>query len=184
MNLANKISIARIISIPLFISAIVYSRMDIALIIFSLAIISDGLDGFIARTFKQKTRLGTILDPMADKLLLVSAYICFAMAKNIPPYLRLPPYVPIIIISRDVIIVLGSIVVQLMTGDLKIKPSIIGKVTTFFQMITIVSILVKFRYSYIIWDIAVTLTVISGIDYIMKGSRMFGENHNGPKKAG
>ena len=75
LNLANKITIARIICVPFFIAAIVYSKLEIALFIFILAVISDAADGFIARTLKQKTELGTILDPVADKLLLISAYI-------------------------------------------------------------------------------------------------------------
>lgn len=183
MNLANKISIARIILIPFFIAAIVYSRMEIALVLFILAVISDGADGLIARALKQKTELGTILDPMADKLLLISAYICLTVVNSIPAHLKLPPYVPIIVISRDVIIVLGSVTIYFIKGSLKISPSIAGKITTFFQMITIVSILVKFEYSFIIWNIAVLLTVISGIDYIIKGSRLLSENNLGVKKA-
>lgn len=183
MNLANKISIARIILIPFFIAAIVYSRMDIALLFFMLAVISDGLDGFIARTFKQKTTLGTIIDPVADKLLLLSAYICLSIVNHIPPYLKLPPYVPIIVISRDAIIVLGSVVIYLVKGDLKVTPSVTGKITTFFQMITIVGILIKFQHSYILWNLAVLLTIISGIDYIIKGSRLLSENHLTVKKA-
>ena len=137
MNLANKISIARIILTPFFIAAIVYSRMDIALILFMLAVISDAADGLIARTLKQKTKLGTMLDPMADKLLILSAYICLAMANTIPAHLKLPPYVPIIVISRDAIIVLGSIIVYFITGNLKVSPSALGKITTFFQEITL-----------------------------------------------
>jgi cardiolipin synthase len=177
MNLANKISIARIILIPFFIAAVVYSRMDLALLFFLIAVVSDGVDGFVARTLKQKTQLGTILDPIADKLLLLSAYICFSVVANIPQHLRLPPYVPIIIISRDAIIVLGSVIVYLLKGDIKVTPSIIGKVTTFFQMITIVCILVRFSHSNLIWNIATVLTVLSGIDYVVKGSRMLGDNH-------
>lgn len=183
MNLANKISIARIILIPFFIAAIVYSRMDIALVLFILAIISDGADGLIARALKQKTELGTILDPMADKLLLISAYICLTLVNSIPAHLKLPPYVPIIVISRDAIIVLGSVTIYFIKGNLKISPSVIGKITTFFQMITIVSILVQFKYSFIIWNIAVLLTIMSGMDYVIKGSRLLSENHSTVKKA-
>ena len=71
MNLANKRSIARIILIPFFVTAVAYARMDVALALFIAAIISDGADGFIARTLKQKTQLGTVLDPIADKMLLI-----------------------------------------------------------------------------------------------------------------
>ncbi len=183
LNLANKITIARIIFIPFFIAAVIYSKLGIALFIFSLAIISDAADGFIARTLKQKTALGTILDPVADKLLLVSAYICLSLANSIPFGLRLPPYVPIIVISRDAIIVLGSIIVYVVSGELKVAPSAIGKATTFFQMITIVAILVQFKYSSAIWNTAVIFTIFSGIDYVIKGSRLFGENNHVTKKA-
>lgn len=183
MNLANKISIARIILIPFFITAIIYSRMDIALLLFVLAIISDGVDGFIARAMDQKTKLGTIIDPIADKLLLTSAFICLAISPNIAGHLRMPPYVPIIIISRDVIIILGSVIVHLITGDVKAAPSIIGKVTTFFQMMTIVSILIHFEYSFLVWNFTVFLTVVSGMDYVVKGSRLLSENHPNSKKA-
>lgn len=182
MNLANKISIARIILIPFFIAAIIYSRMDIALTLFILAIISDGADGLIARALKQKTELGTILDPMADKLLLISAYICLTIVNSIPAHLKLPPYVPIIVISRDALIVLGSVTIYIIKGELKITPSIFGKVTTFFQMITIVSIIVRFQYSFMIWNITVLFTVISGIDYLIKGSRLLNENHSNIRK--
>lgn len=177
MNLANKISIGRIILIPFFIAAVVYARMDLALLFFTIAVISDGVDGFVARTLKQKTQLGTILDPIADKMLLISAYICLSVVSTIPQHLKLPPYVPIIIISRDVIIVLGSVIVYLLKGDMKVSPSIIGKITTFFQMMTIVCILVRFDHSSLMWNIATVLTVLSGIDYVVKGSRMLGENH-------
>ena len=178
LNLANKISLARIILIPFFIAAIVYSKLEIALSIFTLAVISDAADGFIARTLKQKTKLGTILDPVADKLLLVSAYICLSLAGTIPAGLKLPPYVPIIVISRDAIIILGSVIVYVVTSDLKVSPSAVGKVTTFFQMITIVSILVQFKYSFVVWNLAVLFTILSGVDYVVKGSRLFGENHS------
>lgn len=176
MNLANKISIARILLIPFFISSVVYNRMDLALVFFIAAIITDGADGFIARTLRQQTQLGTILDPIADKMLLISAYICLSVAGNIPDHLRLPPYVPIIVISRDVIIVLGSVMVFVLKGDIKVSPSAIGKITTFFQMITVVSILVRFPYASLIWNFTVFMTIASGVDYVIKGSRLMSEN--------
>ena len=182
MNLANKITISRIILTPIFIMAIVYSRMDIALVFFALAIISDGLDGFIARTFNQKTILGTILDPVADKILLISAFICLSVLSSLPAALRLPPYVPIIVISRDAIIVLGSVIIHVIKGDVKIEPSFWGKFTTFLQMMTIVSILVKFTYSEAVWNIATVLTIISGADYMIKGSRVLSENNMNNKR--
>jgi len=177
MNLANRITITRIILTPLFIAAVVYGRMNIALMLFAAAVITDGLDGFVARSMHQQTSVGTILDPIADKILLISAFICLTIIKSIPEGLRLPPYVPIIVISRDAIIVLGSILIHVIKGGVKIAPSFWGKFTTFFQMMTIVSILVQFKYSCYIWNTAAMLTVISGIDYMLKGSQTLNENN-------
>lgn len=178
MNLANRITIIRILLIPLFIAAITYysperqSLRSIALIIFSLAVFTDAIDGYIARIKSQKTRLGTFLDPLADKLLLVSAFVSLALLNNIPAHLRLPPWVPIIVISRDIIIVLGTIIVYLISGNIEIVPTKLGKVTTFLQMITIISVLLYFKFSFIIWTAAAFFSVASGLDYIMRGSRL------------
>lgn len=177
MNLANRITITRIILTPLFIAAVAYGRMDIALILFAAAVISDGLDGFVARSMHQQTFIGTILDPVADKILLISAFICLTLIKSVPEGLRLPPYVPIIVISRDAIIILGAMLIHFIKGAVKISPSFWGKSTTFFQMMTVVSILVKFKYSCYIWNTATILTVISGIDYMLKGSQSLNENN-------
>ena len=177
MNLANRITITRIILTPLFIGAVIYGRMDIALILFAIAVISDGLDGFVARSMHQKTAIGTILDPVADKILLISAFICLTPTKSIPEGFRLPPYVPIIVISRDAIIVLGSILIHVVKGAVKIVPSFWGKITTFFQMMTVVSILVQFKYSCYVWNTAAILTFISGIDYMLKGSKTLNESN-------
>ena len=182
MNLANKVSILRILLIPFFVISIIYYRPEkdflrfIALGIFSLAVITDGIDGYIARISRKRSSLGTILDPMADKLLLVTAFICLSIANNLPSGLRLPPWVPIVVISRDVIIVLGAAIIHLTTGKLQISPSYLGKLTTFLQMATIISVLTQYNYSPVIWNTAVFFTVISGVDYIRKGSRFLNES--------
>lgn len=183
MNLANKISIIRIVLIPFFIWAIIYYNAErdylrfVALGFFGLAVLSDAVDGYLARVLKQRTTLGTFLDPIADKLLLISAFICLSVLDNLPAPLRLPPWVPIIVVSRDVIIILGAVVIFLMTGAIKISPSWLGKTTTFFQMATIISVLLKYPHSNYIWNLAVTFTVLSGIDYILRGTRLLNENH-------
>ena len=184
MNLANWISIFRVLLIPFFISAIVYYSPEkdylrfVALVIFLTAVVSDGVDGYIARTRRMKTRLGSFLDPMADKLLLSLSFITLALAHNIPLSIRLPLWVPILVISRDIILVLGSILIYVMTGNLKIRPSILGKLTTFFQMVTILCILLQYPFSFIAWEIAVFFTVISGIDYILRGSKLLNNNNS------
>ncbi len=183
MNLANRISITRILLIPLFIAAVVYYKEDglrscVPFIVFFTAVISDGVDGFIARRLSQKTELGAILDPVADKLLLITAFVALSFSKSIPPNLRLPAWLPILVISRDIIIVLGSAIIHVVKGSVKIVPTILGKVTTFFQMLTILAVLAKFPYSLVIWRVAGALTVISGANYILRGSRQLNENND------
>lgn len=170
MNWANRITICRIILIPVFITAVLYHRLNIALVIFVIATITDALDGYIARVRDEKTKLGAIMDPIADKLLIGSAYICLSLVTGLPEYIKMPVYVPIIVISRDVIILLGAMIMYLVAGKIDIKPSIIGKVTTFFQMLTIILLLLQFVYSNWMWNITAVLTVISGLDYIRIGS--------------
>lgn len=171
MNWANRLTITRIILIPVFISTVLYHRLDIALIVFSVAALTDGLDGYIARTRNERTTFGAFMDPLADKLLIDTAFICFALISGLPEYLKMPAYVPLIVISRDVIIIMGVIITYFLTSSINIKPSMIGKVTTFFQMLTIISLLVGVFYSPIIWNITVIFTVISGLDYLKKGTR-------------
>jgi len=175
MNWANRLTILRIILVPVFIGAVLYNKLNIALLIFVAATITDALDGYIARARNEKTKFGAIMDPIADKMLLGSAFVCFSVIKILPAYIQMPIYVPIVIISRDVIILLGVVAIHLLTGKLDIRPTIVGKVTTFFQMITIISVLLSFVYSNWIWNITVVLTVISGLDYIRIGSRQINE---------
>jgi len=161
--------------VPVFIGALLYNKLSVALLIFIIATITDALDGYIARARNEKTKFGAIMDPIADKMLLGSAFVCFSIVKILPIHLQMPIYVPIVIISRDVIILLGVVAIHLLTGKIDIKPTIVGKITTFFQMLTIISVLLSFVYSNWIWNIAVILTVISGLDYIRIGSRQINE---------
>ncbi|MCM8781639.1 MAG: CDP-alcohol phosphatidyltransferase family protein [Candidatus Omnitrophica bacterium] len=188
MNLANKISIARILLIPFFIASIVYYSDKSSLfsylpaIIFFIAVISDGIDGLLARQFNQKTELGTILDPIADKLLIITAFVALSFSKSIPAHLRLPPWLPITVISRDIIIVLGTVIIYFIKGAVQIIPTFLGKITAFFQMLTILCVLIKFPYSFIIWQLAGGLTILSGINYIIRGSRLLSENNGTDKR--
>lgn len=183
MNLANKITIARVLLIPFFVAAIIYYTPEndflrfLALGIFIISVFTDALDGYIARTKGQKTVLGSYLDPIADKLLLLAAFICLAMVNNFPQGRSLPAWVVLIVISRDAIIVLGSVIIYLMKGALEVVPSKLGKATTFLQMATVIVVLLHFRYSHIIWNLTIVFTVLSGIGYIRRGSRLLSENH-------
>ncbi|MDP1853939.1 MAG: CDP-diacylglycerol--glycerol-3-phosphate 3-phosphatidyltransferase [Candidatus Omnitrophota bacterium] len=190
MNFANKVSIFRVISIPFFLAAILYydPQRDIlrfvALGIFLLAVVSDFVDGYIARVKKQKTKFGSIVDPLADKLLLVASFIAIYTKSNLHPSAVIPLWVVLAIISRDVIILLGAIIIYIMRQDLNVVPSYLGKFTTFFQMMTIACFLLRFSFINIIWGIAVFFTILSGVDYIRKGvltlSVIDGKNNSKP----
>ncbi len=175
MNIANKISTFRILSVPFFIACFVYYEPSkdylrfLALAIFFLGVVSDILDGYIARKAKLQSPAGLILDPLGDKLLLVSAFLCLFFTSNFPAGIRFPLWVIFIVISRDVIILLGVLVIFIVKQNIDINPTRWGKATTISQMAAIISVLTQWKYSYLVWDAAVIFTVISGVDYVRKG---------------
>ncbi len=185
MRYANKISALRVILIPFFIASLIYYNPEnsylryVALLIFFLAVISDAADGLVARLNKEKTTIGPLLDPLADKLLLMSAYI-FLFVRRSVFVVKLPIWVVLIVVSRDAIILLGTFLIFIIRQDIKIIPSAWGKMTTFFQMVTVLLLLLEFKYSFIFWDCAVLFTLISGIDYIRRGLNLltFNDKNN------
>ena len=179
MSLANKLSIFRILLVPGFILCLLYYRPEdreflryLAVTLFIVGVVTDAVDGYIARVGKQATRLGAILDPAADKLLLVTAFLSLNLISGLPAEFRIPPWAVILVLSRDLILVLGWLLVALVTGDLETRPSRLGKLTTLFQMLTIVSILLKFPHSREILFVAMILTILSGVSYLRRGNRL------------
>lgn len=181
MNLANKITIFRILLIPFFIACILYYGESrpylrfVALAIFAIAAVTDAIDGGVARSRSQVTELGVILDPIADKLLIVSAFISLSIIKGLPQNLRIPAWAVIAVLTRDIIIVIGSMLIYFMKGHIAIRPSLLGKMTTFFQMLAILAILAVFKYNKFFIYPAMLFTLLSGIDYIWRGSRQLSE---------
>lgn len=181
MNLANKITIFRILLIPFFIACLLYyneTRMHlrfVALFVFAIAAFTDAVDGGIARSRSQISDLGVILDPIADKLLIASGFISLAIIKQIPNDLRIPAWAVLTVLSRDIIIILGLSIIYFLKGNVIIKPSLLGKTTTFFQMVAIMAALIAFKYNKFLLYPAVVLTVLSGADYIWRGSRQLSE---------
>jgi len=173
MNFANKISTFRILSVPFFIASLIYYSADrgylkfIAFGIFLLGVISDVVDGYIARKSKQYSKAGLVLDPLGDKLLLMSAFILLSVKSEFP--LRFPLGVTLIVISRDVMILLGALVIYIVKQDINILPTRWGKLTTTFQMCSVIAVLLQLRFSPVLWWLAVFFTLISGIDYVKRG---------------
>lgn len=184
MNLPNRLTVVRILLIPVFVVALAYHRVEedwlrfFALAIFSLAAFTDALDGFLARTKGKRTKLGAYLDPLADKLLLNVSFILLVTTESLPR--QLPPWLPVVVISRDIILLLGSALILIVVGDLKVQPSVLGKITTVSQMGTVILTLVNppFGLLRIVWILTLGLTIISLFDYILKGSQILNESRN------
>lgn len=182
MTLANKITIARILLIPVFILVTLdYIRnfqkghpqewkRNLACAIFALAAVSDAVDGYIARRYKQKSELGAFLDPLADKALLLSALVLLSRDHG-DAFEQLPLWFAVLVISRNVILVVGALLIHMLLGEIKSRPRIVGKCATFFQMITLGWILLKIEQLSFNWPLftAGAFTLISGIWYIFDG---------------
>lgn len=176
MGLANWLTIIRILLIPVFVVLLVYRRVTEALIVFVLASLTDTLDGYIARTRGRQTRLGAFLDPMADKLLMTASFITLTALK------MLPFWITAVVISRDLVLILGTALVHISGGQVHPSPTLLGKTTTVLQMGTVLSALLA-RYvdaivplkSGLIWGTAI-FSMASGIHYLYQGSKFL----NGP----
>jgi len=177
MTLPNLLSLLRMGLVPLYIIALVEGQPFRALLIFILAGITDALDGFIARFFDQQSHLGTYLDPIADKLLLTSAYVMLA----IPPAgggVTIPVWVSILVIARDVLIVVIALILYLALDVSHFPPAMIGKLTTVIQVVTVV--LVMLGRTHGLFEVpalaAIYLTSVftvgSGFFYIYRASRL------------
>ncbi len=182
MSLPNRLTIIRILLVPVFVIALAYHQVEkdwlrfFALGIFSLAAFTDALDGFFARAQGKRTKLGACLDPLADKLLLDTSFILLATTESLP--IQLPLWLPVVVISRDIMLLLGSALIFIVVGDLKVQPSVLGKVTTVFQMSTVVFTLlnIPFVLLLIVWVLTLGVTIMSFFDYILKGSHILNES--------
>ncbi|NKB25260.1 MAG: hypothetical protein GKR87_12965 [Kiritimatiellae bacterium] len=187
ITLASKVTIIRILSVPLFILLLIYYFLSLrrgepdetfrmyGLIIFLGVALTDALDGYLARSRNEITKLGCILDPLADKLLLLSALILLTRP-NLP---ELQPQFPVaftlLVLSRDVVIAVGAAIVHALHGRVEVSPRIMGKLSTAFQMIAIVWVLAPFPDTYfreIIWATGI-FTFISGVQYLFDGFKQF-----------
>lgn len=177
---ANFISLFRILLVPVFVGCAVAYGQSVAeglpergwrwatIAIFSLAAISDAVDGYIARHWNQQTRLGAILDPLADKLLMLSAILVLSFT---PWPQKFPLWFPVILISRDVLSVAGAFVIQHVAGQCQIKAHWIGKVTTVCQIVALLWVMLDIRTPPALWSatVAAALTLASGMVNLANG---------------
>jgi len=175
---ANQLTILRIVVVPVFIILLVYNELGWALAAFVLAGISDVLDGLIARRFRQKTSIGAVLDPLADKLLMTSSILILSLPQM--EYLNtIPRWLMIVIIFRDVFILLVSLIVVLMVGWRVFKPSPYGKASTVMQVLTVLAVLFANWRHLIVPELNIVfymtglMTAFSGIHYLVRGLRQW-----------
>src|ERR671924_629932 len=141
MGLANWLTVLRILLIPVFVSLLVYRKPGLALVVFGAAALTDLLDGYVARRQGLSSRLGAFLDPMADKLLLVSSFVTLTWLK------ALPFWIAAVVISRDLILMGGALAIHMAGGRITPRPTAAGKLATFFQVVTVLVGLVTPFYS-------------------------------------
>lgn len=202
MTTANKITIIRILMIPLFITMAIYYGRDkgewqrwSAILIFVLAAASDGVDGYIARRYNQRSQLGVILDPLADKGLLLAGIITLSFSNWAYEF---PLWFPVLVIARDVIVLAGAVALQFLNGSVRVKPSWAGKVATVLQMIAIGLAMLQlnfFAHRLVVREFSVTITfldipvviaglftAISGFGYVVDGlAQLQAKGHGDPK---
>ena len=177
LTLANQLTILRILIVPLFVILVVYGMLGAALLSFVVAGVTDALDGLIARRAGQRTSLGAWLDPMADKLLLVTMFIMLTLPDIGGPN-RLPLWFTVLVISRDIAIVATVAVVNLAVGPRTFRPSIYGKIATALYIVTGVAAL-YFNYleqpSLVVQALiyaSLAITFISAGHYAVQVARM------------
>ncbi|MDY0040918.1 MAG: CDP-alcohol phosphatidyltransferase family protein [Desulforhabdus sp.] len=172
MTIPNALTLIRIFLTPVIVWLLLDARLNYALVVFFIAGLTDGLDGLIARVFHQKTKLGAYLDPLADKLLLVSSFILLGHLGLVPIWLS------VIIVSRDALILLGLMTLMFHNVAVEIKPSITSKLTTLLQLLTVLVVLSSSYHSLprwvysILFLFAATFSIASGLQYVLKGLQL------------
>ena len=177
MNIPNSLTILRILLIPVYVGLLVYERFDQALIVLLAAGLTDALDGTIARAANQRTRLGSFLDPLADKLLLTSGFVTLSTIHLIPSW------VTIVVVSRDAMLLLGTAVAHFTETTIDIAPTYLGKGTTFLQLSYILLVIYLSARGMDLGLLNALLfgmvgfTISSGLHYLYRGYLHTGSSH-------
>ena len=174
MNIPNFLTLLRILLVPVTVIFLMQGAFKKALIVLVISGITDALDGFLARVLKQQTVLGAYLDPIADKALLASCFVTLSIKSVIPGWFT------VIVISRDLIILIGIAIMSIMSISYKINPSFISKITTTLQLFTLAFFLlfrifpeaINYMWVFVLQWLTVIFTVLSGLDYMLKGIKL------------
>lgn len=184
INIANALTAIRVFLVPLFVHLLISGRIRLSLAVFAVCGISDGLDGVLARWLKQRTVVGYYLDPIADKLLMATSFIVLAYVKILPEWLT------VLVISRDLFILVGSVLILLLLGSENIRPTALGKLNTIVQILTVVYFLsihafpwfanslggeLERTVSGVVVAICAVSTAASGVHYMAIGFRQLSD---------
>jgi cardiolipin synthase len=186
ITIPNLLTMFRMVLIPIFVSLLFYQKFWWALAVFVLAGVTDGLDGLLARRFAMESQLGTVLDPIADKLMLVTSFVVLSMRSvfptPLPAHLPVPFWVTIAVISRDVFIIVGAAAINMMTGFRGFRPSWLGKVSTTVQIFAIATIIFAASFPHgtgyylpTVYATVFGLAVFSGAHYVFFVSRLMSD---------
>jgi cardiolipin synthase len=184
MNIPNTLTMLRILLVPVIVILLMQGAFLPAFLLFLASGLTDMLDGYLARVLNQQTVLGSYLDPIADKALMISCYVTLAVKKVLPGWLS------VVVISRDCIILIGVAVLAIMSVSYKIRPVLLGKVTTAVQIMTVLVFLAGRAFPGLIADsfmggmvwATAFFTIVSGFQYIMIGVRLINTEQN-PRSA-
>lgn len=171
LNFPNVLTLLRILSIPFFLALLSKHRYTYALYVFGLAALTDGLDGTVARWFDMRTEIGAYLDPFADKLLLVSAFVVLTIENSIPPWLLG------VVLIRDIVIVFGYFMFAFFTGERPpMSPTYLGKGSTFLQLLCVICALARASLKWpMYWNgllyLTLAMTALAGLHYAYQGLR-------------
>ncbi len=177
---ANKVTVLRILLVPFFVVQVLYYERTgeeghrlAAILCFAFAAVTDAYDGYLARRYNQKSELGALLDPVADKLLLVSALVLLTFDKR-PHLPNLPLWLAVTVIGRDAVQAIGFSVLHYTLGKVPVRPRLIGKAATVLQMVTVSWALLKWHADWITpLSVATAVcTIVSGVIYVMDGMKL------------
>lgn len=189
VTIPNLLTLLRMVLIPVFAILLYYGYSGTALVVFLIAGISDGVDGFVARRFNQESALGTIIDPIADKLLMTTAFIILTLPNILPQtkHLPVPFWVTASVIGRDVLIITVAGAINIMTGFRGFKPSYLGKMSTLVQVVAVTIILFAAVYGYTfflptVYTLVVLFAFLSGVHYIFFVAKLMKEEEKLPKQ--
>jgi CDP-diacylglycerol--glycerol-3-phosphate 3-phosphatidyltransferase len=185
LTLANKVTIGRFIMIPVLVALLLYYTPEheyirwVALGLYLLAEITDVIDGYIARYYRQKTKAGSILDPLADKVLFLSTLLCLYQVSIDHQWpVHIPLWLVVAFFTRDAILIVGGFLLEMKRGFIEIKPNQWGKLTAFLQVVCLTAVFVHFPLAPAILYVALAATVISGIIYMKEGIKVLNDGNH------